>query len=450
MLTPQIFKANDIRGIVGSQWDTAGAEALGQAYGQLMAPPLIVISRDMRVTGPEIQAAFIRGVTSMGVSVVDVGLASTDGLWFASGFLNLPGVQITSSHNPSNYNGIKFCLPGAKPVTPDFLVSLAQLAQDIDAGRQSVTPAVEPGRVEQRDILPDYVSYLLGRVDCSGLPRLKVVVDAGNGMGGLTAPAVLGRLNVELIGLFMDLDGNFPNHQPNPLEPKNLVDAQAAVRANGADLAFVFDGDADRVFVIDEHGDVVSPSAITAMIALDALAEEPGATIVVNTITSSGTREIVEEHGGTVVQSRVGHTYMKALMASHNAIFGGEHSAHYYFRDFFGADTGLLAALHVLAAVGRTGQPLSEVVRSFTRYVGSGEINSQISDAQAAMQRVADAFGEGAEVVWGDGVKISGDQWWISLRPSNTEPLLRLNVEARSADRMAQLRDGVLRLVEEK
>ena len=449
MLTPQIFKANDIRGIVGTQWDLKGAEALGQAYGQLINSPKIVLGRDMRLTSPAIRQAFIDGVTSVGVGVVDVGLASTDGLWFASGRLDLPGVQITSSHNPSSYNGLKFCLPGARPVTSDFLAGLAESASAIDAGR-TVARCAHPGSVTQHDILPEYVSYLLGLVDCANCRPLKVVVDAGNGMGGLTAPAVLERINVEVIGLYIDLDGHFPNHAPNPLEPQNLRDAQEAVRANQADLAFVFDGDADRVFVIDEQGQVVAPSAITAMIAVDELAKEPGGTIVVNTITSSAVTQIVEEHGGRVVQSKVGHTYMKALMALHGAIFGGEHSAHYYFRDFFGADTGMLAALHVLAALSRANRPLSEVVRGYTRYAGSGEINSEVDDQAAAMAAVAEAFGSGAEVVWGDGVKIVGDNWWISLRPSNTEPLLRLNVEARDTDQMATLRDGVLGLVKEK
>ncbi len=449
MLTDRIFKANDIRGIVGAEWDPAGARALGQAYAALSSFPRIVVSHDMRLTGPEIAAAFVAGVTSGGVSVVDAGLASTDGLWFASGLLDLPGVQVTSSHNPSDYNGLKFCLPQAKPVTPDFLRDLAELAQAIDAG-QPVAPAPRPGEVERRDTLPDYVDYLLDRVDLSGLRHLKVVVDAGNGMGGLTAPAVLSRLDLELVGLFLDLDGRFPNHQPNPLEPQNLVDAQREVRRSGADLAIVFDGDADRAFVIDERGEVVPPSAITAMIAVQKLADEPGGTIVVNTITSSAVDEIVGEHGGRVVRSRVGHTYMKALMASHDAVFGGEHSAHYYFRDFFGADTGMLAALHVISALGKTDRPLSALVGQYTRYAASGEINSTVAEPAAAMRRVADALGEGATIDWDDGVKINGDHWWVSLRPSNTEPLLRLNVEAEDPAVMARLRDRVLDLVKEK
>ena len=449
MLEPQIFKANDIRGIFGVEWDARGAWALGAAYAGLVGEPKVVVSRDMRVSGPEVWEAFVRGVTEAGVSVVDAGLESTDGLWFASGMWDLPGVQITSSHNPSSYNGMKFCVRGAKPVTGAFLSELKEAAQGIDAGRVPATVAGTAGRVERRDVLGEYVEYLLGLVDLTGMRRLRVVVDAGNGMGGLTAPAVLGRLDVDLIGLYMDLDGSFPNHQPNPLEPKNLVDAQEAVRSHGADLGLVFDGDADRVFVIDERGEVVNPSAITAMIAVDELAREPGGTIIVNTITSDAVGEIVAEHGGRVVGSRVGHTYMKALMASEGAVFGGEHSAHYYFRDFFGADTGMLAALHVLAAVGRSDRPLSQLVGSYTRYAASGEINSTVADQQAAMERVAAALADGTRADWTDGVKIIGDDWWVSLRPSNTEPLLRLNVEARDPELMAKLRDTVLDLVKE-
>jgi len=449
VLEPVIFKANDIRGVFGQEWDTWGAWALGVAYAQILGEPQIMVSRDMRVSGPEIKDAFIRGVTESGISVVDAGLASTDELWFASGAWNLPGVQITSSHNPSSYNGMKFCMPGAKPVTRDFLTELKDLAQAIDAGLVTATKAPTPGIIEHRDVLPEYVAYLLSLVDLTGLRHLKVVVDAGNGMGGLIAPAVLSHLDVDMVGLFMDLDGSFPHHQPNPLEPKNLVDAQQAVQAHHADLGLVFDGDADRVFVIDERGQVVNPSAITAMIAVNELNREPGGTIIVNTIVSNAVSEIVAEHGGHVVPSKVGHTYMKALMASQNAIFGGEHSAHYYFRDFFGADTGMLAALHVLSAVGRSDQPLSALVESLTRYAASGEINSEVTDLQGAMQRVAAEMGDGLEVQWNDGVKIIGPDWWVSLRPSNTEPLLRLNVEARDSSTMEHLRDTVLTLVRE-
>jgi phosphomannomutase len=458
VLAPQIFKANDIRGIVDpapnqpSEWDEQGALALGWAYGQLLgAEQMVVVSHDMRVSGPRLEAAFVDGVTAQGVHVVKAGLASTDQLWFASGYLDVPGVQFTASHNPSLYNGLKFCRRQAQPVSPEFLVELAALATAYDQGALPAPAAQhQPGRVTERDLLAEYAAYLHKLVNLDGIRRLKVVVDAGNGMAGHTAPAVLGPLNVDIIGLYLDLDGSFPNHQPNPLVPENLIDARQAVREHGADIALVFDGDADRCFVIDELGEVVPPSAITAMIAVAELEREPGATVVINTITSDAVRQIVAEHGGEVVESQVGHTYVKAKMADHQAIFGGEHSAHYYFREFWGADTGLLAGLHVLNQLGRTDQPLSELSAEYTRFYASGEINSTVRDADTVMARVADAFdGQGA-ALWGDGVKVVGDGWWFNLRPSNTEPLLRLNVEASSEERMRSLRDTVLSLIAEQ
>lgn len=451
MLTTPIFKANDIRGIVGgpeAEWDVDGARALGRAYVDVagLAGETFVMSRDMRTSGPELSSAFARGATEGGASVVDVGLASTDGLWFASGHLGLPGVQFTASHNPARYNGAKFCLVGAKPVTSQFLVELRELAMTYDAAGLPAPVAV-PGTVTTRDILGEYGSYLRSLVDLDGIRRLKVVVDAGNGMAGHTVPSVLGPLNVDLIGLFLELDGSFPNHQPNPLEPQNLVDAQKAVLDNEADLALVFDGDADRCFVIDELGHVVSPSTITALIASAELAREPGATIVVNTITSRSVAEVVAENGGTLVTSKVGHTYVKALMAEHGAIFGGEHSAHYYFRDFWGADTGMLAGLHVLGLLGRADVPLSALARSYERYAASGEINSRVDDQQATMEKVAAAFSDRGTVSWEDGLVVRGERWWVSLRSSNTEPLLRLNVEAADRATMEAWRDETLRLV---
>jgi phosphomannomutase len=374
--------------------------------------------------------------------VVDVGLSSTDQLWFASGWLDLPGAMFTASHNPSEYNGIKFCLPGAKPITSATLAEIADRASAAEP-----LPAVAPGQRSEQDLLPAYAAYLHSLVDLTGIRRLRVVADAGNGMAGHTLPAVLGGDDLVLIGLFLDLDGNFPNHPPNPLEPENLLDAQAAVRQNAADLALVFDGDADRCFIIDERGGVVSPSVITAMIASQELAHEPGATIVCNKITSRVVSEVVLAEGGKIVVSRVGHSFVKAAMAEHNAIFGGEHSAHYYFRDFWGADTGMLAALHVLAAAGRSDRPLSELVARFDRYAASGEINSFVSDQQMIMDRVAAAFSGRGEQDRLDGLTVSGPDWWVNVRPSNTEPLLRLNVEAADGETMKALRDETLGLI---
>ncbi len=451
MLKPQIFKANDIRGVVTGdtpEWDIAGARALGAAFVEVagLSGESFVLGRDMRTSGPQMSRAFAEGATLAGASVIDVGLASTDQLWFASGHLDLAGVQFTASHNPARYNGIKFCRRRAQPVTPEFLREVAEKATVYDEHGMP-DPVATPGRLTEQDLLGDYAAYLHSLVALYGIRHLKVVVDAGNGMAGHTAPAVLGPLNVDVVGLFLDLDGSFPNHQPNPLEPENLVDAQQAVVANGADLALVFDGDADRCFVIDERGQVVPPSIVTALIATAELKREPGATIVINSITSRAAAEAIQENGGTVVSSRVGHTYVKALMAEHDAIFGGEHSAHYYFRDFWGADTGMLAGLHVLGLLGHHDRPLSALVEQYDSYVGSGEINSTVGDAQASMEKVAEHFAGRGEADWTDGLAVKADDWWVSLRASNTEPLLRLNVEARDTSTMESLRDETLALV---
>ena len=449
MIKRGIFKANDIRGVTeGSdpEWDAAGAHAIGAAVVEVLSlhrgAGALVVGRDMRTSSPPMASAFIDGVLSRGVNVVDIGLSSTDQLWFASGWLDLPGAMFTASHNPSDYNGIKLCLAAAKPITSATLAEIADRA-----GATEPLPAVAPGQRSEQDLLPAYATYLHSLVDLTGIRRLRVVADAGNGMAGYTLPAVLDSDDLDLIGLFLDLDGSFPNHPPNPLEPENLLDAQEAVRHHAADLALVFDGDADRCFIIDERGEVVSPSAITAMIASQELAREPGATIVCNKITSRIVSEVVSAEGGKIVISRVGHSFVKAAMAEHNAIFGGEHSAHYYFRDFWGADTGMLAALHVLAAAGHSDRPLSELVARFERYAASGEINTLVSDQQMIMDRVATAFaGRGAQDRL-DGLTVSGPDWWVNVRPSNTEPLLRLNVEAARRETMESLRDETLGLI---
>ncbi len=448
MITFEIFKANDIRGLVGgpqAQWDEAGARIIGAAYVKVMglAGKQFVMGRDMRVSGPVMGAAFAAGAMEQGASVIDIGLASTDQLWFASGHLDLPGIQFTASHNPAAYNGVKFCLEAAAPITPESLAEIRDLALN----PSGLVPAEVPGTRTEQDLLPAYAAYLHSLVDPTGIRRLKVVVDAGNGMAGHTSPAVLEPLDIELIGLFTELDGTFPNHPPNPLVPENLLDAQAAVREHGADLALVFDGDADRCFIIDERGEVVSPSIITALIASAELRRDPGGTIVINSITSRSVAEVVAAAGGRTVVSRVGHTYVKALMAQHNAVFGGEHSAHYYFRDFWGADTGMLAALHVLALVGRSSGTLSELVAAYSTYAPSGEINSTVADAEQVMHRVAAAFTGRGDHDWSDGLTIAGPDWWINVRASNTEPLLRLNVEARTHEHMAVLRDETLALI---
>ena len=449
MIKRGIFKANDIRGVTEGtdpEWDAAGAHAIGAAVVEVLGfstgAGALVVGRDMRTSSPPMAAAFIDGVLSRGINVIDIGLSSTDQLWFASGWLDLPGAMFTASHNPSEYNGIKLCLAGAKPINSAALAEIADRASAMES-----FSGVAPGQRSEQDLLPAYADYLHSLVDLTGIRRLRVVADAGNGMAGYTLPAVLGADDLELIGLFLDLDGSFPNHPPNPLEPENLLDAQQAVRHHAADLALVFDGDADRCFIIDERGEVVSPSAITAMIASQELAREPGATIVCNKITSRTVSEVVLAEGGKIVVSRVGHSFVKAAMAEHNAIFGGEHSAHYYFRDFWGADTGMLAALHVLAAAGHSDRPLSELVARFERYAASGEINTLVSDQQMIMDRVAAAFADRGKQDRLDGLTVSGPDWWVNVRPSNTEPLLRLNVEAASRETMEALREEALGLI---
>lgn len=448
MITPGIFKANDIRGrAVGpdAEWDTDGAATIGAAWVDVaeLRPGIdaFVIGRDMRTTSPELAAAFAEGVVSRGIDVIDVGLSSTDQLWYASGALGLPGAMFTASHNPGADNGIKFCRAGALPVAADDLAALARRVLEPAAPE---TAGGRRGTITAKDLLAEYAGYLHSLVDLSGIRRLRVVADAGNGMAGHTLPAVLGPLNLDLIGLYTDPDGTFPNHPPNPLDPANLVDAQAAVREHDADLGLVFDGDADRCFLIDETGSVVSPSAITAMIASRELDREPGGTIVCNKITSRSVPELVRRRGGKIVITRVGHTFVKAAMAEHGAIFGGEHSAHYYFREFWGADTGMLAALHVLALAGRTETPLSKLVGEFSSYVESGEINSRVDDQELIMNKLAAGFAGRGEPDRMDGLTITSDDWWFNVRPSNTEPLLRLNVEAADEATMTTIRDEVL------
>jgi phosphomannomutase len=454
----QIVKAYDVRGTVPDQWDERVAEALGVAFAQFLrrsgnGQDAVVIGRDMRESSPGLAAAFGAGVRAEGMNVVEIGLASTDMLYYASGALDLPGAMFTASHNPAQYNGIKLCLAGARPVGQESgLTEIRDIAQALLDGTARPSEGVPEGKSERRDLLPDYAAHLRTLVDLSGIRPLKVVVDAGNGMGGYTVPAVLGdaaleRLPLDIVPLYFELDGSFPNHEANPLDPANLVDLQRVVREQGADIGLAFDGDADRCFVVDERGEPVSPSAITALVATRELAKYPGATIIHNVITSKAVPEIIREHGGVPVCSRVGHSFIKSEMARTNAVFGGEHSAHYYFRDFWFADTGMLAAMHVLAALGEQDRPLSAVWCDFERYVASGEINLIVSDQAAKLTEVKQAYAS-EDIDELDGLTVRfEDGAWINLRPSNTEPLLRLNVEAPDEQRMAQLRDEVLALV---
>jgi phosphomannomutase len=446
-----IVKAYDVRGVVPDQWDEDVARALGAAFAEFVSAEsgatTVVTAHDMRESSVPLSRAFAEGVISRGVDVIEAGLGSTDLLYFAAGSLDVPGAMFTASHNPAQYNGIKMCRAGAAPIGQES--GLAQIRET--AERDSYDR--EPGRVGQvtsRDLLAEYAAYLRQLVDLSGIRPLKVVVDAGNGMGGHTVPVVLDGLPLTVVPLYFELDGSFPNHEANPLDPANLVDLQAAVREHGADLGLAFDGDADRVFVVDERGEAVPPSAITALVAVRELAKGHGTTVIHNLITSRAVPEIVREHGGEPVRTRVGHSFIKAEMARTDAVFGGEHSAHYYFRDFWRADTGMLAAMHVLAALGEQSRPLSELAAAYSRYAASGEINSTVADAADRTAAVRTAYEEqdGVTVDELDGLTVTlPDGAWFNLRASNTEPLLRLNVEAPDAARMAELRDRVLELV---
>ncbi|MGX7827774.1 phosphomannomutase/phosphoglucomutase [Actinokineospora sp. 24-640] len=441
-----VFKAYDIRGVVGEQIDAELVRATGAAFARLVGGPAVVVGHDMRDSSPGLAEAFAEGVTAQGVDVVVIGLASTDMLYFASGKLDLPGAMFTASHNPAQYNGIKLCRAGAAPVGQDS--GLAQMRADVEAGTPDAGGAT--GTVQTRDMLTDYAAYLRTLVDLSGIRPLRVVVDAGNGMGGHTVPTVFDGLPIEVTPMYFELDGTFPNHEANPLDPKNLVDLQAKVREVGADAGVAFDGDADRCFVIDERGEPVSPSAVTALVAVRELAKDPGGTVIYNLITSHAVPEIVAEHGGVPVRTRVGHSFIKEEMARTGAIFGGEHSAHYYFRDFWRADTGMLAAMHVLAALGEQDGTLSALTAEYARYAASGEINSTVADQQGRIAAIKAEYGsrDGADLDELDGLTVVlPDGAWFNLRASNTEPLLRLNVEAADDAAVAALRDEVLAIV---
>jgi phosphomannomutase len=430
----QVVKAYDVRGLVGAEIDESLAADCGAAFARLMRDEgarRVAIGYDMRDSSPTLATAFATGVTAQGLDVVRIGLASTDQLYFASGLLESPGAMFTASHNPAAYNGIKLCRAAAKPVGQE--TGLGAIRDDLIAGVAGYDGP--PGTVSDQDVLADYGGYLRSLVDLSGLRPLRVAVDAGNGMAGHTAPAVLGLIDsITLLPLYFELDGSFPHHEANPLDPANLVDLQKHVCAVGADIGLAFDGDADRCFVVDERGRPVSPSTVTALVAARELHREIGATVIHNLITSRAVPELVTEHGGTPMRSRVGHSYIKELMAKTGAIFGGEHSAHYYFRDFWGADSGMLAALYVLAALGGQARPLSELTADYQRYESSGEINFTVHDAAACVDAVLKSFGNRIHSIDHlDGVTVDlGEGSWFNLRSSNTEPLLRLNVEGRS------------------
>ena len=445
----KIIKAYDIRGLVKDEITPDFSFSLGIAFAKFLEyerePATIVVGEDMRPSSPLLAEAFSDGATSQGMDVIRIGLASTDLLYFASGKLNLPGIMFTASHNPAKYNGMKLCKSGARPIGQESgLVKIRELIE------QGVPISNRPlGSIRNQDLLKDYVDYLLSLFPDKAFKKrkLKVVVDAGNGMAGFTAPAVMERLNVELIPMYFELDGNFPNHEANPIEAKNLKDLQKRVKKEKADIGLAFDGDADRCFLINEKGELVNPSALTSLIAVHQLKVKPGSTIIYNLISSKAVSEVIAENGGIGVRSRVGHSYIKSLMAESGAVFGGEHSGHFYFSNFWRADSGMLAALYALAELIATKSTLSELLEPFNRYASSGEINSTVKDVKKSIDLIRKKYGNDYQVDELDGLTITADSWWFNLRASNTEPLLRLNVEAETEKEMVKIRDTVLSLI---
>ena len=440
----RIFKAYDVRGVVPDELDVDTARRIGAAFASWSDASDILIGRDCRISSPDLAAALAEGATALGVNVTDLGLASTDLLYFASGSLQMPGIMLTASHNPPNYNGMKFCLAGAKPVGQDSGLA------DIRALAEGPPPAEADtiGSVTHRELLDEYVEHVLSFVDVAGMRPLKVVIDTANGMGGLVAPAVLSRLPVELTHLYPELDGTFPNHPADPIDPENQRDLRAAVLAEGADIGFAFDGDADRVFLVDERAEGVSGSTVTALVAKALLQRNPGAPVVYNLICSWTVPEVIREEGGRPVRTRVGHSFIKQVMAETGAVFGGEHSGHYYFRDNYFADSGLIAAVVALGELSAAGIPLSELLAPFRRYVSSGETNSVVEDPAGRIEDIAARYPKDREDRM-DGLTVEFPDWWANVRASNTEPLLRLNVEARTPELLDQRTSELLELIRE-
>jgi phosphomannomutase len=447
-ISPNVFKAYDIRGLVDSELNSDFAFETGVAFARFLQierePATVVIGEDMRPSSPLLAEAFSAGVTSQGMDVIRIGLASTDLMYFASGKLGLPGAMFTASHNPAEYNGIKLCLSQARPIGKES--GLLTIEKFVREGSPITLRNV--GIEKHQNMLEEYVDHLLTLVDLREIRPLKLVIDAGNGMAGYTAPAIFARLNSEVIPMYFELDGSFPNHEANPLDESTLVDLKKAVKEHSADLGLAFDGDADRCFLIDENGEGINPSSLTALIAERELKKNPGSKIIYNLISSRTVQEVISENNGIGLRSRVGHSNIKKLMAETGAIFGGEHSGHFYFKDFWRADSGALAALHAIAALGTSKASISELLASYSRYVQSGEINTKVADVQQATEIVKQRYlSDEVEIDYLDGLTVNGDSWWFNLRPSNTEPLLRLNVEAKDQAQMQSIRDQVLALI---
>ncbi len=440
----KIFKAYDVRGVYPDDFDEDAAQRIGGAFASFVDAPSVLVGRDMRTSSPSMAEAFIRGVTGAGYDAIDLGLVSTDLVYFASGVRDLPGAMFTASHNPPQYNGIKFCKRRAAPVGAD--TGLSDIREMASHGTE---PAAKPGSVTHEDMLEAFADHLLGLIDVSAIKPLTVAVDAANGMGGKIVPAVLGRLPVKIVPLFFELDGTFPNHPADPIQPENLKDLQDTVLRERADVGLAFDGDADRVFLVDNNAEPVSGSLTTALVAQGILSRNPGGTVVYNVICSRVVREVITECGGKPVRSRVGHSFIKQLMAEEHAVFGGEHSGHYYFADNFRADSGILAALYLLEMLSVAGKPLSELLSPLQRYAASGEVNVEVTDQEALIKTIEQRFSDGS-IDRLDGLTVDYDDWWFNVRPSNTEPLLRLNVEAKTDELMTEKRDLILKIMKDR
>ena len=447
----QIIKAYDIRGLVENYLTPDFVFDVGQAFAMLVKSECVVVGHDMRPSSPELVRAFSEGVNLQGTDVINIGLSSTDQLYFASGRLEMPGAMFTASHNPAPYNGIKMAQAFAKPIGRDS--GLDFIRGILVNGNYAEPDKNKKGKVVFQDLLVEYAQFLNELVDCKNIRPLKVVIDAGNGMAGHTAPKIFANLPLEVIPMFFELDGTFPNHEANPIDAANLVDLQASVLANKADLGLAFDGDADRCFLVDEKGGVVDPSLLSALIAQREIIKNPGASIIYSLISSRIVPEVISTNGGKPLRSRVGHSFIKAMMAESGAVFAGEHSGHFYFDQFWGADSGALAALHTLAALGSTkeGTTLSQLLSPFAKYVQSGEINTKVSDIQTVISKVKSHYLNHAQVLEIDeldGLMVITEKWWFNLRGSNTEPLLRLNVEGDAGAIMTTIRDEVLELID--
>lgn len=440
-----VIKSYDIRGLVGREINEELCHDIGIAFANLVESEEIVVGFDMRPTSQSLVDAFSEGVRKTGTNVVNIGLSATDQLYFATGILQIPGAMFTASHNPAEYHGIKLARAGARPI--GTASGLEEIRSALISGNLPI--ANKLGTERSVDMLESYGEYLCGLVDCASIRKLKIVVDAGNGMAGHTVPHVLGPLNLEIIPMYFELDGTFPNHEANPIDYSTLRDLQARVRAEGADLGLAFDGDADRCFLVDETGAIVEPSLLTALIAESELKQSPGETIIYSLISSRIVPEVIRSNGGVPSRSRVGHSFIKAQMAETGAIFGGEHSGHFYFRDFWNADSGMLAALYAISALGHTSKSttFSSLISKFRKYVSSGEINSKVANTGAAMAKVEERFAHLGEIDRLDGLTISTSTWWLNVRPSNTEPLLRLNVEGDDDAIMCRIRDEALEVI---